>query len=182
MITGKKINLRLFRDEQDVLIRIEKYNDLSNRAITDHTEIYNSNTNMKKFQETGFWGKDNGCLLVTTKKDEIVGSISFSRTTDFELGIGYRMYDNKYRNKGFMSEALTLFSAYLFETVPHITRLMIITADDNTPSRKLAEKCGYTQEGVHRKAYFYRGKICDWIQYSMLREESPNFEDLLIKE
>lgn len=179
MITGKRINLRLFRDEQDVLACYEVYNDLQERATTDHTEIYSLNSRIKEFQETGYWSKDKGTLLITTKEDKIIGTISFVRTTDFELGIGYRIYRREDRQQGYMSEALTLFSAYLFETIPHVTRLMILTASDNTSSRKLAEKCGYTQEGVLRKAYFYRGKMCDWVLYSMLREKSPRFGDLL---
>ncbi len=70
-----------------------------------------------------------------------------------------------------MTEALNLFSKYLFETVPLITRLSLYTAENNSPSRKLAEKCGYTLEGILRDAYFYRGKMFNWAIYSILRSE-----------
>ena len=71
------------------------------------------------------------------------------------------------------------FSAYLFATIPCITRLKILTAVDNIGSRKLAEKCGYIQEGIMRNAYFYRRNLCDWVIYAMLREECPSLEVLL---
>jgi ribosomal-protein-alanine N-acetyltransferase len=62
-----------------------------------------------------------------------------------------------------MSEALPLFSAYLFATIPHVTRLVLLTAADNAASRRLAQKCGYVQEGVLRQANFYRGRLVDWV-------------------
>jgi RimJ/RimL family protein N-acetyltransferase len=182
MISGKVINLRLYQDEKDVLAELEMYNHLAERMLTDHTEIYPPNKCLQRFRETGFWEKDNGKLLVTSKADTIVGMISFVRKTEFELGIGYRMYRSEDRDQGYMTEALQLFSAYLFETVPYVTRLMIVTAHNNVSSRKLAEKCGYVQEGVLRRAYYYRGEMCDWVIYSMLREESPQFEALLERE
>ncbi len=121
---------------------------------------------------------NEGEIVDPTNEGEIVGTISFVRTTDFELEIGYRICKHEHRRKGFMSEALSLFSAYLFETFPHVTRLAIKTALNNVGSRKLAEKCGYKQEGVFRNAYFYRGSICDFVIYSLLREESPRLDDL----
>ena len=188
MLSGKKINLRLFRDEADVRAVYDAYNELAERAPTDHTKIYPIEKRIEKFRETGFWTSAQGQFIITIKADEIVdatrtseivGTISFVRTTDFELEIGYRICRHKHRRKGFMSEALCLFSAYLFETFPHITRLAIKTAVNNVGSRKLAEKCGFTQEGVLRKAYFYRGEICDFVIYSLLREESPRLDAVL---
>ena len=177
MIRGKTLNLRLFRDEKDVLEQYSMYNELNERALTDHTEVYPPNRQIASFQETGFWTKDYRSLVITTKDDEILGTVSFHRKTELELSIGYRIYQSKQRRKGVMTEVLRLFSAYLFETVPFITRLMIATAENNTASRKLAEKCGYKQEGILRQAYFYRGTICNWVIYSLLREESEDMSN-----
>jgi RimJ/RimL family protein N-acetyltransferase len=177
VLKGKRINLRLVRDEDECRTWYAAYNDLAHRAFTDHTEIYSLQTVLKRFAEDGLWGKGQGTLLITNKQETIVGSIGFSRSSDFECDIGYRIYKEEHRGQGYMSEALPLFSAYLFATIPTITRLRILTASDNTPSRQLAEKSGYTQEGVLRKAYFHRGKICDWVIYGMLREECPDFSE-----
>ncbi len=175
MISGNKIIIRLFKDEDEVVEYHNSENQLVERAVTDHTEIFPMCKRLAVFRETGFWGKDSGSMLIATKDGRPVGSIGFIRKTEFELSIGYRISRAGDRNKGYMTEALKLFSSYLFKTVPFITRLMLVTADDNLSSRKLAEKCGFTQEGVMRKAYFYRGKICDWILYSILREECDDF-------
>lgn len=179
MLSGKKVNLRLFRNEADVRAVYDAFNELAERAPTDHTQIYPVNKRIEKFRETGFWTSTQGHLIITTKVDEMVGTISFVRTTDFELEIGYRVCKHEHRRKGFMSAALSLFSAYLFTTFPHITRLAIKTAADNVGSRKLAEKCGFVQEGVLRRAYFYRGAICDFVVYGLLREDSPRLDDLM---
>lgn len=173
MISGERINLRLFRDERDVEEYVTLYNDLAERSLADHTEITPVVGRLSEFRETGFWADDRGTMLITTKDDRVVGSIGFIRNTDLELGIGYRLLRREDRGQGYMSEALRLFYAYLFETKLHITRLAILTAADNTGSRRLAVKCGYTQEGILRQAYFYRGRVCDWVVYGLLREECP---------
>lgn len=171
MIIGENINLRLFNSEDDVHYYFSALNNLEERSITDHTEISSLPMRIKTFHENGFWSQKNGTLLITSKEDKIIGTIGFCRKTEFELSIGYRIPEKINRGRGFMTEALQMFSSYLFETVPLITRLSLYTAEDNTASRKLAEKCGYKEEGILRNAYFYRGKICNWVIYSLLREE-----------
>ncbi len=171
MIKGSKVKLRIYKDENEVISKIERFNNLSERSITDHTEIYSVNKAVETFHKNGLWTSTFGELLITDLKDDIIGSISFNKTTDFELTIGYRLFKDENRGKGYMTEALNLFSSYLFETIPFVTRIALYTADSNISSQKLAEKCGFTKEGVLRKAYFFRGKVCDWFIYSLLREE-----------
>ena len=176
MINGTKINLRLYKNEREVIEINNIFNDLENRAATDHTEIYSNVCQVKWFGENGFWSRDNGTMLIETKDNVIVGTINFGRKSEFELSLGYRIFEDKNRNKGYMTEALKIFSSYLFDTIPLITRLSLYTAEDNVSSRKLAEKCGYSQEGILREAYFYREKICNWVIYSLLRRECAEIE------
>ncbi len=171
MIKGKKINLRMYNSVEELIEQSRKNSNLEERAITDHTEIYHENRAIKIFNENGFWSKESGTLLITDRDDTPVGSISFSRKDEFDLNMGYRIIKNEFRNRGYMSEALKLFSHYLFDTIPQITRLSIYTAENNVPSRKLATKCGFIQEGILRDAYFYRGDMHNWVVYSLLRSE-----------
>ena len=176
MIKGSKINLRLIRDEAECHIMADALNDLSERGDGDHTELKSPAQILKRFQEDNFWGEQSGKLLITTKNDDIVGSIGFQQITKFELAIGYRLYHHQNRQQGIMSEALPLFSAYLFATKP-IQRLRLQIAADNVGSRRLAKKCSFTQEGILRQAYFYRGRFVDFVIYGMLRSECLNFAD-----
>ena len=139
MIKGVKINLRLYKNEQEVIEANNIFNDLVNRAETDHTEIYSNVCQAKCFVENGFWSRDKGTMVIETIENEIVGTVSFSRKSEFELSLGYRIFEDKNRNKGYMTEALKLFSSYLFGTIPLVTRLSLYTAEDNVSSRKLAE-------------------------------------------
>lgn len=171
MIKGKKTILRLFNSEDEVRFYFNIFNNLEERSNLDHSEISSPVKVINSFSGSGWWSKDYGNLLITTIDGEMIGTISFSRISEYELSIGYRLLKEKDRGHGYMSEALSLFTDYLFETFPGIARLSLKTAEDNTPSRKLAEKCGFTLEGILRDAYFYRGKICNWTLYSKLKRE-----------
>jgi RimJ/RimL family protein N-acetyltransferase len=73
-----------------------------------------------------------------------------------------------------MTEALRLFSAYMFSAKP-IARLQVNCFSENIPSRRTAEKCGYTYEGTMRKAVFCKGKFYNLDLFSIMREECPDF-------
>lgn len=178
MIQGQKITLRLLRDEADCHIMATALNNLSERGAEDHTELKSPAHIIRRFHEDNFWGEKRGKLLITTKDDQIVGSIGFLQIGDFDLNIGYRLYHHKNRRQGIMSEALPLFAAYLFATKP-IHRLRLQIAADNTGSRRLAEKSGFIQEGVLRQAYFYRGRFVDFVIYGLLRAECQDFSELI---
>jgi len=181
MLRGKTINLRLVKDEAECHTLLALYNNLSERAGTDHTDLKHPQALLKYFREDGLWGKERGTLVITAKDDNILGDISFVTVSEFELEVGYRLFSSKHRGRGIMSEALPLFSAYLFDTKP-IARLTLFTSDDNVGSRRVAEKSGYQLEGTKRSAYFFRGKIHDFVMYGLLREKSPSLADLLGKE
>ena len=170
MIRGERVNLRLLRDIEECKAFINAYNDLAERTERDHTELKSTTTFLEQFTQDGLWSDNAGTLLITKKQDDIVGSINFNRLSSFELEVGYRLLRHRDRGQGYVTEALSLFSAYLFATKP-IQRLRIQTASNNIGSRKVAEKCGFLQEGVLRQAYFYRGEMCDNIVYGLLRNE-----------
>ncbi len=174
MIQGRGITLRLVHDIEECKKVVDEYNDLLQRSETDHTEIKSSITLLKQFSEDGLWGDKTGMLLITARQDIVVGTIHFATLSDFELEVGYRVYKTKHRGKGYVSEALSVFSAYLFAT-KSIRRLRLQIASENIASQKVAEKCGFKREGVLRQAYFYRGRICDNVIYGLLRNEAPIF-------
>ncbi len=76
-----------------------------------------------------------------------------------------------------MSEALNLFSIYLFAT-RKVYRLQLAIPDYHRASIAIAQKCGYTFEGIIRQAMFARGKYIDLCLYSLLRTECKNIERL----
>ena len=175
MIRGLRVALRLFRDPDEVRQYVDRYNDLGERDPKDHCELASVEARVSEFRNTGLWTEDVGTMLITTVEGRMIGSIGFRRTSAAELELGYRLLRHDDRRKGYMTEALTRFAAFLFDADPHVRRLALRTADDNHASRSLAERCGFKQEGVLRQAYTYRGGIHDWVLYGMLREECPGF-------
>ena len=81
--------------------------------------------------------------------------------------------------KGYMTEALQLFSAYLYKTKPTMLRLTLLIRSDNIGSIRVAEKCGYMREGTLRNAWVDDGKPYTMEIYSLLRDECPKLQDLL---
>lgn len=171
MIQGDHIAIRRIRNAAECRHLFEVYNNLAERALTDHDETFQIEPKLALFQEHGMWTDEKGLLLVVNQADAMMGTVSFLRTTSLECDIGYRILRTEDRRRGIMTEAVTLFSAFLFERFPEITRLQIRTAHNNEPSIRLAERCGFTREGTLRKAYSYRGQLCDFAVFGLLREE-----------
>ena len=181
MLQGKGIAIRRISDEAECRHLYEVYNDLAERAPTDHDETFVIEPKLAAFREHGFWTPEKGLMLVVDQTDAMVGTVSFLRTTSLEFDVGYRVLRTADRRRGMMTEAIMLLSTYLFARFLEITRLQIRTAHDNEPSIRIAQRCGFTREGVLRKAYSYRGHLCDLIVFGLLREESVPMEQQSIE-
>lgn len=105
----------------------------------------------KQFQENGFWGKDDGILVLVNPADEILGHIEFFQAVNYldECELSYQIYNAENRGQGVMTEAVNLLVRYLFKT-KRMNRIRLIIHPDNAASRRLAEKCGFTHEGTAR--------------------------------
>ncbi|MDF2532841.1 MAG: rimL [Clostridia bacterium] len=179
MIIGKKINLRMVK-QSDLDELIPLMSDTVERGEFLNPNMVNEVMYKKRYQETGFWNDEFGSLLITDKNGRLLGDIAYFKGVGYLPGfeIGYNIFRREDRGKGYITEALKLFSAYLFE-IKTINRLEVHADKDNTGSRKVAEKCGFTFEGIKRQAVFSRGAYCDLAIYSMLRHECPSFTEMI---
>ncbi|MPM91110.1 hypothetical protein SDC9_138236 [bioreactor metagenome] len=179
MLNGKNISLRLIQDE-DIPEMLKLMNDLSHRGDYLGVQLHHESKIRKYQSDTGFWEKDFGRMLITDKSNRILGAISFFKGVGDCEGyeIGCQIYRKEDWGKGYATEAVKIFSAYIFELRP-IQRLQICTAKENIAARKAAEKCGFVFEGTMRKAFFARGKYYDLDVLSMLREASTPLSDEL---
>jgi [ribosomal protein S5]-alanine N-acetyltransferase len=171
MIHGKGIHLRTVREtDLDRLYRL--LTDLANRGDFIPLHMPSEPVFRRQFHDTGFWNEDFGRLLIVTPEDEIVGSIfCFKSIPYFDgLEIGYILFDPQQRGRGIMTQALSLFTDYLFQSTK-IHRVQLIIADGNIASEKVAQKCGFTYEGMARQAMFQRGRHRDMKLYLLLRDE-----------
>ncbi|MBP2663801.1 MAG: Acetyltransferase domain protein [Firmicutes bacterium] len=175
MLQGKKVCLRTVR-ESDLELIYSLMTDVSQKGEFWLIDIPAEPAFRRGFADRGFWHEHFGRLLITDQQDEgrVVGEIIYYRNADYRAGyeVGYQIYRRSDRGKGYMSEALALFSAFLFESKP-IPRLQLTVVAGNESSRKVAEKCGYRYEGTLRKAAFLAGKYVDLELLGLLSDDCP---------
>ena len=123
------------------------------------------------FEATGFWTEDAGAVAIEAG-GRLVGTMQFYRSGPGLHGyeIGYIIHAESDRGKGYASDALRLFTDYLFAERPACHRLQLIIETWNDASARLAEACGYEREGVLRKAgYSSAADPEDCFLYSRVR-------------
>lgn len=177
MIIGNNVSLRMLKqDDLDEVIPL--LGDLSQRGEYLSIDLLNEVKFRKRFQETGFCNEDHGMFLITDKTGRILGDIAYFKGVSYLPGyeIGYKIYQREDWGKGYTSEALKLFSSYLFDVNHTIHRLELHADMNNIGSRRVAEKAGFTFEGTKRQAVFSRGQYRDLAIYSMLRQECPGLQ------
>lgn len=172
MLNGKTITLRPVTEE-DLPQLYEHILNLDNRGEFYPRSIQTLPSLRKELAENGFWTPEFGLLLlIDNESGKVVGQIVYFKTVQYmdELEIGYIMYDSSTRSRGGMTEALKLLTRYLFDTKP-VNRIRLCIVTENGPSRRVAEKGGYTHEGTQRGCFFNRGKHHDMELYSFIRSD-----------
>lgn len=171
MLKGKSITLRPVRDVD--LDQLYTYHiDINNRGDFFPRGILAQPTFRKQFQESGFWTREEGMLVIVSPKEEILGHIEFFKTVNYldEYELSYQVYAPEQRGKGVATEAVNLLVLYLFEA-KQVNRIRLVIHPDNLASRRLAEKCGFRHEGTARGAWYHKGSHRDVEIYAILHAE-----------
>jgi len=113
-------------------------------------------------------------LLVVGAQDAAllgaIGIVDMDRDQG-RCGIGYWLAKEA-RGRGVMVRAVRLLCAWIFETLP-IERIEIQVEPDNAPSHAVAERAGFSFEGILRSHMLIKGRRRDAASYSLLRGELP---------
>jgi RimJ/RimL family protein N-acetyltransferase len=113
-------------------------------------------------------------LVIALREDEsrLVGMINWyweCFETDWRrIGIG--VYDPAVRGRGIGTEALRLWTGYLFEATDAL-RLDLMTYSGNPAMCRAALAAGYVEEARLRKARRWSGGVHDALVYAALRDE-----------
>jgi len=179
MLEGPNVILRLLAEDE-----LEEFTGFYQK-IADRGEFFPITLHplgefRKRFGDSGWWDDEQGHMLVTAKDGRKLGHIFYFNVDPFRkvYEIGYNIFQPANRGQGVMTEALRIFSAYLFE-IKSVPRLQVMVAVGNTASRRVAEKCGFRHEGVLREYIFMRGKHHDCDLLSLLRSECGRLKDAL---
>ena len=171
MLKGKSISLRPVRETD--LDQLYTYHlDIDNRGGYFPRGVLSQPAFRKQFQETGYWTKEEGTLVMVSPEEEILGHIEFFKTVNYldEFELSYQVYATEQRGKGIASEAVNLLVRYLFET-KRVNRIRLVIHPENIASRRLAEKCGFRHEGTARGAWYNQGRHQDVEIYAILHED-----------
>ena len=171
MLKGKSVILRPVRDT-DIDQLYSYHVDIDNRGDFFPRGILAQPAFRQRFQETGFWEKEDGMLVMVSSNDEILGHIEFFKTVNYldEYELSYQIYSLEHRGKGLTTEAVNLLVRYLFES-KRVNRIRLVIDPGNLASRRLAEKCGFKHEGTARGAWYHKGKHRDVEIYSILHDD-----------
>lgn len=172
MIKGSQVSLRPVA-EADLEKLHAKLIDIEARGPWYPMPQTSLTKRRKAFEENGFWTPDAGIFVMVDEQDRLVGTVDWNKLNgdvpDIELG--YRVFDRADWGKGIASEALDLLAGYLFDTQP-INRLRLTIHVDNVGSRRVAEKCGFRNEGTSREAWYHIGRWHDIDVFTLTRIES----------
>ncbi len=143
-----------------------------NYAIEDSREF------IKKVEKN--WGDTDD---IWRSEVEFAYAIFDAKTEKFLGGVGlnqpnhtHKFYNLGYwirtsqQNRGIASAATKVLAKTAFAELP-INRIEILTAVENIPSQKAAEKSGATREGVLRNRLVIGDRIHDAVIFSFVRED-----------
>jgi RimJ/RimL family protein N-acetyltransferase len=82
--------------------------------------------------------------------------------------------DSKYERKGIATKSILLALDHCFNSLD-LNKIFMRIAEENTASRRVAEKCGFTVEGVLRDDFTTsEGKLINLFYYGLLKKEFEN--------
>jgi [ribosomal protein S5]-alanine N-acetyltransferase len=115
MLKGKSILLRPVH-QSDLQELYARHIDISNRGNFYPLGFVSESEFRRRFEDKGFWEKEEGMLLIVDGAGKMLGHIEFFKTVNYldELEISYQIYEQDDRGHGYATEAVNLLVRYLF--------------------------------------------------------------------
>lgn len=140
-------------------------------GITDEEEF----ARQKRMNHYGYESYNRKMLnfkIVEKQSGKKIGNCSFHtwNPQHHRAEVGYDLFSDEFKRKGYMKEALGKVLEYGFNEMD-LNRIEALIDDENTPSRKLLEHYGFVREGITRGHYLVDGIFEDSVLYSLLKSE-----------
>jgi RimJ/RimL family protein N-acetyltransferase len=176
-LTDGLVTIRPWRDDDaDALVR--RINDAEVALFLDQVPQPYSLAHAREYfaLSADGWrtGASSSFAIVVREGEDPAGGIGI-RWDELENGVAEVGYwvGSEARGRGVATAALRLIARWAFETASSLERLQLRAAAENPASNRVAEKAGFTREGVIRSHRFNArmGKRVDFVMWSLLREE-----------
>ncbi len=107
--------------------------------------------------------------VINKKTEKIIGWCGYHTwyLDHHRAEIGYGMFDDSSKRKGFMSEALKPILDYGFRKM-NLLRIEAFISPENAASLKLVEKFGFQKEGILKEHYYKNNIMEDSAVFSLL--------------
>ena len=126
-------------------------------------EIYQQKLRMGDGFNCGIWYRGNLAGAIVCR---------YIDTRNSNAEIGYWLGE-RFMGNGLATRAAGVAASYLFENVG-LHRVEMQCGIENTRSRAIPERLGFTLEGIRRESHFVAGRYMDHAVYSMLSGEWLN--------
>lgn len=142
LVETKRLVLRNF-DVSDVDEYFEVVSDDSIRKYVPYASVFCINSARKLVNDYCLGDFKNDFYVVFKDKQTniIVGAIIAVKISSSTLDVSY-LVNSKFRNKGFMKEALIGFINYLFNSDLMYSYLKFTIEDENVASQQVVQSCG----------------------------------------
>jgi [ribosomal protein S5]-alanine N-acetyltransferase len=115
-------------------------------------------------------GTDVALLIVDARSGELLGSVGAHEIdSQGRCRMGYWVARGA-RDRGVATRALRLLSRWLLDELG-LARIEVHVEPENIPSRRVAERAGFTQEGLLRSYMELAGRRRDLLSYSLVRAD-----------
>ena len=113
-----------------------------------------------------------GFHLIEKESERVIGKADFYKwyVNHHRAELGYTLFYEECKNKGFMTEALTAIIDYGFNTL-NLHRIEAFVAPFNVPSLSLMRHFNFREEGLLREHYFYEGNHEDSLVFGLLKSD-----------
>jgi RimJ/RimL family protein N-acetyltransferase len=172
-LADEVVRLRRWR-EADVPAQLEAFGDPVFKRFSDwapHTEA-DARVYLAEHEQARQAGRHIEFALVEPHDDNAVLGGASLNNVNLEQGraaIGYWLAPHA-RGRGAATHAVRLISRWAFEEL-QLARLDLTCGPDNRASQGVAERCGFTREGVLRSHIPFKGTRRDTVVFSLLPGE-----------
>lgn len=180
IIYGKNVILRAMEPEDMEMLR-ETTNDPATEMMVGGWSFPISKCEQMNWYNKVVSDKQNLRFIIETiDEHQAIGmvnlvDIDWKNRSAFH---GIRLSNNAPKGKGYGTDAVMALMRYAFEEL-QLVRLDGSWVEYNEPSLKLYKKCGWTVEGIKKKAKFSRGKYYDVLIGGILAEDYYTAKDNL---
>lgn len=168
----ERLRLRILTDELYELILTTK----SDQEIMDLLCVDATDVEQEKQKAIRGFGMFNKALLlfqlIEKESNKVIGWCGYHTwfTQHHRAELGYMLYTDEVKQKGYMKEALKPIIDYGF-THMKLNRIEALIAPNNVPSLKLIKHFKFNEEGILKNHYLKDGVYEDSVIFGLLAQE-----------